>query len=57
MHAYYGFARNADDIADTPDLAPEEKIARLDIMEEVLLGKRREGSPSATRLRRTLRPS
>jgi hydroxysqualene synthase len=54
MHAYYGFARNADDIADSPDLMPEEKIARLDIMEEVLLGKRLEGSPSATKLRQSL---
>ena len=54
MHAYYGFARNADDIADSPDLTPEEKIARLDIMEEVLLGKRLEGSPSATKLRHSL---
>jgi farnesyl-diphosphate farnesyltransferase len=54
MHAYYAFARNADDIADSSELAPEEKIARLDIMEEVLLGKRLEGSPSAARLRRSL---
>ena len=48
------FARNADDIADSADLAPEEKVARLDVMEEVLLGKRLEGSPSAARLRRSL---
>ena len=54
MHAYYGFARNADDIADSPDLMPEEKVARLDIMEEVLLGKRLDGSPSATKLRQSL---
>jgi hydroxysqualene synthase len=54
MHAYYSFARNADDIADSPNFSPEEKIARLDIMEEVLLGKRLEGSPSAARLRRSL---
>lgn len=54
MHAYYGFARNADDIADSPDLTPEDKIARLDIMEEVLLGKRLDGSPSATKLRQSL---
>jgi len=54
MHAYYNFARNADDIADSPHLAPEEKIARLDIMEEVLLGRRLEGSPSAANLRRSL---
>jgi hydroxysqualene synthase len=54
MHAYYDFARNADDIADSATLSAEEKIARLDIMEEVLLGKRQEGSPSATTLRRSL---
>jgi hydroxysqualene synthase len=54
VHAYYGFARNADDIADSPDLSPAEKVARLDIMEEVLLGSRPEGSPSATRLRESL---
>jgi hydroxysqualene synthase len=27
---YYAFARTIDDIADSPDLAPEEKIRRLD---------------------------
>ncbi len=54
MHAYYGFARNADDIADSPDLPPEEKVARLNVMEAVLLGQRPEGSPSAKRLRRSL---
>jgi squalene synthase HpnC len=51
MHAYYGFARNADDIADSAELSPEEKVSRLDIMEAVLLGQRQEGSPSAKRLR------
>ena len=54
MHAYYAFARNADDIADSPDLSPEDKIARLDVMEEVVLGKRLEGAPSAAKLRRSL---
>ena len=54
MHAYYDFARNADDIADSGELASEEKIARLDVMEDVLLGRRDGGSPSATRLRRSL---
>ena len=54
MHAYYGFARNADDIADSSILSPEEKVARLDVMEEVLLGKRLEGSPSASKLRQSL---
>jgi len=54
VHAFYAFARNADDIADSPALAPDDKIARLDVMEEVLLGKREEGSPSALALRASL---
>ncbi len=39
VHAFYAFARNADDIADSPDLADAEKVARLDRMEDVLLGR------------------
>ena len=54
VHAYYAFARNADDIADSPDLAAEDKVARLDRMEAVLLGRETEGSPSAARLRESL---
>lgn len=54
VHAFYAFARNSDDIADTDKLSPEEKIARLDVMEDVLLGKRDDGSPSAARLRKSL---
>ena len=54
VHAYYAFARNADDIGDSPVLPPEEKIARLDHMEAVLLGHREGGSPSAAALRRSL---
>jgi squalene synthase HpnC len=54
VHAYYNFARNADDIADSPDLQPDNKIARLDAMEAVLLGRRDDGSPSATALRESL---
>jgi farnesyl-diphosphate farnesyltransferase len=54
VHAFYAFARNADDIADSPVLAPEDKIARLDRMEAVLLGRETEGSPSAARLRVSL---
>ncbi|MEE8171581.1 MAG: squalene/phytoene synthase family protein, partial [Alphaproteobacteria bacterium] len=30
VHAFYVFARSADDIADAPDLAAEEKVARLE---------------------------
>lgn len=54
VHAFYAFARNADDIADSAELAAEEKIARLDVMEAVLLGARVEGSPSAIGLRKSL---
>jgi farnesyl-diphosphate farnesyltransferase len=54
IHRYYNFARNADDIADSPSLAPAQKIARLDIMQDVLLGDRQAGSPSAAALRHSL---
>jgi farnesyl-diphosphate farnesyltransferase len=54
VHAYYAFARNADDIADSNTLAPLDKIARLDVMEAVVLGRRDTGSPSALALRRSL---
>jgi squalene synthase HpnC len=50
IHRFYRFARNADDIADSPMLAPEDKLARLNIMEDVLLGRREIGSPSALAL-------
>lgn len=54
VHAYYAFARNADDIADSRQLSPADKIARLDVMEAVLLGRRESGSPSALALRDSL---
>jgi farnesyl-diphosphate farnesyltransferase len=54
VHAYYAFARNADDIADSKILSPTDKIARLEVMEAVLLGQSDTGSPSATRLRDSL---
>ena len=54
IHRFYAFARNADDIADSPVLAPEDKITRLNMMEEVLLGARDDGSPSALALRQSL---
>lgn len=54
VHAYYDFARNADDIGDSPELAPAEKIARLDVMQAVLTGVRDNGSPSALALRASL---
>ena len=57
VHAYYAFARNGDDIADSSALAPADKIARLDAMEAVLTGEREDGSPSAKRLRDSLAAS
>ena len=55
IHAFYSFARNADDIADSPDLDPADKIARLDRMEAVLLGEADPGAaPSAAALRASL---
>ena len=38
VHAYYGFARAIDDIADNAVLPPPAKIARLDAMQAGLLG-------------------
>jgi hydroxysqualene synthase len=38
VHAFYRFARNADDIADNPGLAPADKLRRLDRMAAVLNG-------------------
>lgn len=36
--SFYAFARAIDDIADNPDLAPGEKVTRLEAMEAALLG-------------------
>jgi farnesyl-diphosphate farnesyltransferase len=54
VHAFYDFARNADDIADSATFSEAEKIARLGVMEDVLLGRRELGSPAATALRTSL---
>ena len=54
VHAFYAFARNADDIADNGDFTEAEKISRLNAMEDVLLGRRTDGSPTAARLRASL---
>ena len=51
--AFYRFARAADDVADHPTAAPEEKLRRLDAMEAGLRG---EGSdPAGNALRAVLR--
>jgi farnesyl-diphosphate farnesyltransferase len=54
VHAFYDFARNADDIADHAVLDPDDKVWRLDVMEAVLTGHAGTGSPSAIRLRASL---
>lgn len=54
VHAFYAFARNADDIADSAELADDDKLARLDVMEDVLLGRSDTGAPSALQLRASL---
>ncbi|SDG53395.1 squalene synthase HpnC [Roseospirillum parvum] len=51
--AYYRFARAADDIADDPDMRPEDKVAALDSLEAALLGAAPE-LPETAPLRRTL---
>lgn len=54
IHAFYSFARHADDVADHRSLAPEEKVRRLDRMEAVLLGAPGTDAPSAVQLRASL---
>ena len=54
VHAFYDFARNADDIADSPTLPAPEKLARLHTMAAVLVGDAGDGAPTARRLRESL---
>jgi len=54
VHAFYRFARNADDIADNPALEPEQKIARLDRMAAILEGDSGKDSPAASAMRESL---
>ncbi len=54
IHRYYMFARNADDIADSATLSSQDKLFRLGVMEDVLLGRRQTGSSSALALRESL---
>ena len=37
--AYYRFARGADDVADSPSLSPDAKLAGLDLFEATLIGR------------------
>jgi farnesyl-diphosphate farnesyltransferase len=54
VHAFYRFARNADDIADSPVLAADEKLRRLDRMAAVLDGAPGSDSPAAAAMRQSL---
>ena len=51
--AFYRVARLADDLADDPNLAPRDKLARLGLIESSLLGRSGEIAP-AVRLRAVL---
>jgi len=54
---FYAFARAIDDIADDPDLAAQDKIARLTGFEDALLGRIKDvpGYEKAYHIRRSLR--
>ncbi|MGH7055795.1 MAG: squalene synthase HpnC [Stellaceae bacterium] len=54
VHAFYRFARNADDIADNPGLAANDKIRRLDRMAAILDGAPGDDSPAAAAMRESL---
>lgn len=54
VHAFYRFARNADDIADARDLSSGEKLRRLDAMAAVIEGGDPALSPTAAKMRESL---
>jgi squalene synthase HpnC len=58
VHAFYRFARAADDIADNPELAAADKVARLARMAAVLEGAQGthpgDDAPAATAMRASL---
>jgi hydroxysqualene synthase len=54
VHAFYRFARNADDIADSPHLSADDKVRRLDRMGEILDGAPGDDSPATSAMRRSL---
>lgn len=55
VHAYYRWARMADDIADNPSLSPGDKVRRLDLMEAVLKDPARHDVPVAAAMRESLK--
>src|SRR5580692_11276064 len=55
VHAFYNFARAADDISDHPLLEPEEKITRLDRFAAALLSGNADDVPSVGPMRESLK--
>lgn len=54
VHAFYRFARQADDVADNPRLTAAEKLTRLDRMRAVLEGASGDDAPAAAAMRASL---
>ena len=54
VHAFYRFARNADDIADNPALTSSDKTRRLERMGAVLDGAAGDDAPAALAMRHSL---
>lgn len=54
VHTFYRFARMGDDIADNPALSADEKIRRLDLMRDAVLGVAGEPLPVADAMRASL---
>ncbi|HZT51740.1 MAG TPA: squalene synthase HpnC [Stellaceae bacterium] len=54
VHAFYRFAREADDVADNPHLSADDKIRRLDRMAAVLDGAPGQDAPAAAAMRASL---
>jgi farnesyl-diphosphate farnesyltransferase len=54
VHAFYRFAREADDVADNPALKPEDKVRRLERMGEILEGASGTDAPASVAMRRSL---
>lgn len=57
VHAFYRFARAADDVADNPLLEPDAKIAGLDRFAAALQGADDPAVPAATAMRQSLQTS
>src|ERR1700723_1620690 len=54
VHAFYRFARNADDIADNPTLSADDKLRRLERMGNILDGAPGDDAPAASAMRQSL---